>query len=148
MPTIKTNSETKFSIGGVSTGTGIADYTAATFVEVTDVEDLGEFGDEATIVPFNSVGDGRTKKAVGTRDAGDMTIVVGRVEGDAGQAAMRAAAKTNDVYAFKVEMLDGTEFYFSGPVSSAKNQFGGSDDIVKTAFTLAITSAVLEVEAA
>lgn len=146
--TISAVAKTKFYVGGVTSGQELADYEAATFIEVTDLADIGEFGDAAEIIPFKSIGEGRTKKVVGSRDAGDLEVTVGRIELDPGQQAMRAASKTSSHYDFKVVLSNGETFYFTGPVTSAKNQLGGADDIMQTVFTVALSSTVLEVASA
>lgn len=146
--TISAVAKTKFYIGGVTAGQALADYQGATFVEVKELADIGEFGDEANIITFETIGDGRVKKAVGTRDAGDLQITVARIEEDFGQQAMRAASKTSDHYDFKVTLANGETMYFTGPVSSAKNQLGGPNDVLQTVFTIAISSDVLEVASA
>lgn len=65
--TISAVAKTKLYVGGVTSGQELTDYEAATFIEVTELADIGEFGDEANIITFETIGDGRVKKAVGTR---------------------------------------------------------------------------------
>ena len=145
--TITAVAKTKVSIGGVTAGTDLTAYEAQTYTEIGEVSDIGEFGDEANVITFETIGDGRVKKAVGTRDAGDLAITVARVDTDAGQIAARAASKTSDHHDFKVVLANGETFYFTGPVSSAKNQFGGPNEVLQTVFTVAISTAITEVAA-
>ena len=137
--------ETKVHIGGVTAGQTLADYTARTdWTEITNLADIGEFGDEAQIITFETIDKGRVEKAVGTRDAGDFTFTVGRIDDDAGQMAARAASKTRDHYDVRVTLTSGEVFYFTGPVTSAKNQFGGPNEVLQTAFTVAISSPIVD----
>jgi len=83
-----------------------------------------------------------------------MSVVVGRDPLNAGQIAVRAAEKTKFAYAFKVEAADALDandtdsiFYFHALVQSAKENFGESDNVVRTNFNLGITTAIVEVPA-
>ena len=62
-------------------------YKADDYVDVGEIEDLGEFGDTFSSVTFTSLRDGRVRKYKGTADAGDLTLTVGLDNGDLGQAA-------------------------------------------------------------
>ncbi|EPM82047.1 hypothetical protein A260_28286, partial [Pseudomonas syringae pv. actinidiae ICMP 19068] len=76
---------------GLGTKTGAdteADYKQDVYVDVGEIEDLGEFGDTFSSVTFTSLKDGRVRKYKGTADAGDMTLTVGLDNGDAGQKAV------------------------------------------------------------
>jgi hypothetical protein len=146
----------KISIGGAVTSVLQATLEAATFVEVLGVENLGEFGDENETVTFTVLGDGRVRKMKGTADAGTLALVVGRDGDDAGQLALRAAAKTKSRYAIKVTLDDQitpttgnpTTFWFAAIIGSAKNSIGSANEVVKTTFNLLIDSPIYEEEAA
>ena len=145
-----TNAKSKFFIGPTGTGTVAADYTGAgvTYTEVKDITDLGSLGDEAEVVSFKTLGDGRTKKLPGSRDAGTLEVTVARDKADAGQSAMRTASADDAAHKFKCVLSDGTAFYFSGIVLSAKNELGDADNVVSTVFSVAINTAILETAAA
>ncbi|MEO4040345.1 phage tail tube protein [Hoeflea sp. CAU 1731] len=145
MSIISAVANTKLYIGDVTAGQEQSDYEAVDpWTEVKDLADIGEFGDEANIIEYETIDDARVKKAVGTRNAGDLSVTVARMEDDAGQVAMRAAAKTSNHYDFKMVLSNGEIFYFTGPISSARNQLGGANDVTQTVFTVAISSGVLE----
>lgn len=157
---ITTASGSTIAIGPATPVTGaneaaiIAAYKALTFVPVGEVQNLGEFGDEANDVTFTSLSDARVRHLKGARDAGVLALVCGRDPLDAGQIALRAAEKTNLAYAIRIIANDApdetgtpTEFYFHALVQSAKESYGEADDVVTTAFNLGITTAVFEEEA-
>lgn len=130
-------------------------YAALTpYTALGEVENIGEFGDEANAVTFLSLSAGRVRKAKGARNAGDVVITCGRDALDAGQVAMKAAEGTSFQYAFRItanDKLDANDtnsiFYFTALVGRARNTAGGADDVTKIAFTLAINSLIVEVPA-
>lgn len=152
---ITTASESKVFICATppaSTVDTAAEYAALTWIEVGEVEDMGEFGDESSDVTFASVGDGRTRHLKGVRDAGTLALVCGRDPLDAGQIALKAAEKTKYSYAIKVQAADAPSedytdsvYYFNAKVMSARDNYGTVDNVVRTTFNLGIDSAIIEV---
>jgi hypothetical protein len=118
-------------------------------VEIGEVETLGEFGDESAAVTFLSVGDARTRKLKGARDAGTLALTVGRDPLDAGQIALSAAEKTKFEYAFKIVAADApdedytdTTYYFGALVMSARENYGGADNVVRVTYSLGINTEI------
>lgn len=147
---LQTSANCKFHIGTTTAAEDLATFEADTYTAVGSIEELGEFGDQFNAVTFTSLGDGRVRKLKGTKDAGDMTLVVAFDAGDAGQTALVAASEDtgSDGYNCKVELEDGTLFYFRAQVMGARIAVGGSDNVIRRNVTLAIDSAVLMKEAA
>ena len=154
---ITTASGAKIYIGPTTAVTGATDaasitaYKALTFVEVKEVENLGEFGDKAADVTFTSLSDARVRHLKGARDAGVLSLVVGRDPFDPGQIAARAAERTKFAYAIKIVAADApdendtpTTFFFHALVQSAKENFGAADNVVKTSIDLGITTPIYE----
>lgn len=141
----------KLYIGATDVYTTINGYEGENWTEVVDVEDLGEVGDESTLITFTAIGDGRTRKFKGPRDAGDMAVVLGYNSDDPGQTALRAAETTKDAYNFKIELNDGspgspsqpTILYFRAKVMSGRFRIGTASDVVRSGVQLAVDSAVL-----
>lgn len=125
-------------------------FEADTYTEVKEVEDLGEFGDESAEITFGTIGDTRTRRFKGPRDAGVLALVCGRDPLDAGQQAVLAAEKVKDEYNLKIVANDApvggtpTTYYMRVLVMSAKNSFGAVDNVVRVTFNLAINSAIIE----
>lgn len=147
----------RFSIG---TKTGADDetaYAADTYVEVGEIEDLGEFGDTFNNVTFTSLRDGRVRKYKGTADAGDIALVVGLDNGDAGQQAVKTAHKDRSKgdYNIKITLNDGdpdaatpikpTTFYMRGKVMKNTVASGSADNVVKRNISVAINSDIIEI---
>lgn len=155
--TVQTAAGSRLFIGSVAAATvdTKAEYEALTYVEVGEIEDLGEFGDKANEIKFTSVNDRRVRKFKGSFDAGTLPLTVGFDAGDAGQVALVAAFASDNDYAFKVVLNDapqdsdgaGTHFYFRGKVMSKPVNVGNAENVVKRKFDLGINSEILEIDA-
>lgn len=155
---ITTASESKVFICStpwVNTLEDAADYAALTWIEVGEVEDMGEFGDESSDVTFSSIGDGRTRHLKGVRDAGTLSLVCGRDPLDAGQVALKAAEKTKFSYPIKIEAADAPSadysdsvYYFGAKIMSARDNYGTVDNVVRSTFQLGIDTEIIEVVSA
>lgn len=146
----------RFSLGGKTGAETEAEFKADTYVEVGEIEDLGEFGDTFSSVTFSSLSDGRVRKFKGLADAGDLTLTVGLDNGDAGQAALKVAHKdrTTGDYNIKITLNDGdpsatpaitpTTFYMRGKVMNNTVAAGTADNVVRRNVTVGINSEILE----
>lgn len=152
--TISTGSGVRLYIGGVNNNreSDLADYVADSYIEIGEVEDGGEFGDESEVVTFTSLADGRVRKLKGARDAGTMQIVVGDDTTDEGQQALEAAEAEPHDYNLKVVLNDaitlggsGSTHYFTGKVMSKRRTGIQSNSVVRRQFTIGINSAITEV---
>lgn len=153
--TIGTASGAKLFIGSANADpdTLLATYQADSYIEVGEIEDLGEFGDESTDVTFDSLSRGRTRHLKGTRNAGTMPLTVGDDMTDEGQTAMEAAEATPLDYNFKVELnnavtIGGTnsQHYFIGKVMSKRRRVGTANDVVRRVFSVGINSPITDVD--
>ena len=152
---IAATAKSKVYIGSASaTISTLAEFTADTYTEIGEVEDLGDWGAEGAEITFKSLADGHVRRRKGTIDSGKVSLVCARDPIDAGQIKARAAVEDVLPYAFKVVLSDKpsvagtpTTFYFRAVVMSAKNKFGTSDDLMKTTFEVGIDGAILEIPA-
>lgn len=146
---VNTAAGSKLSIGTKTPASDAAAYAADTYVEVGEIENIGEFGDEVSSATFTALANRRVRKFKGTYDAGDLQLSVGFDSGDVGQSALNTALKDEGSadYNFKVEFEDGDVFYFAGKVMSRRISVGSADDIVKANISIAIGTAVLEIPA-
>jgi len=152
--TINATAKSKIFIGTTLAAATLAEFEADTYIEVKEVEDLGEWGAEGTEITFKSLADSHVRRRKGTIDSGSVALVCARDPLDEGQNAARAAVEEWLPYNFKVELNDkptatgeNTVFYFRAVVMSARNNFSGADNITKTTFNLGIDGAILEVPA-
>jgi len=138
-----------------TTANSVADdastYGALTWTEIGSVESISEFGDSAQAVTYNTLKDGRTKKAKGAKDAGDVTVTCIHDPLDAGQLAMITAEGTSYEYAFKVSLADAADandtdsvFYWRARVMSKRLNPGDNNSVIKRTFALGIVSQIVE----
>lgn len=145
----------KFFIGpSVTSATDTASEFGALsgWTEVGLVETIGEYGDESSAVSFNAIGDGRTRKAKGARDAGTLAVTCAHDAEDDGQQALVAAEASYSNFAFKVVLPNrltatGTDEinYFRGLVMSKRRNVGGNDNVVRVTFNIGVNSPIIEV---
>lgn len=153
--TIFASSGAKLFIGGQNShrDTVLADYQADSYIEVGELEDLGEFGDQSDDITFTALSDGRTRHLKGPRDAGSMPIVVGDDMTDDGQAAMEAAEASPLDFNFKVVLNNatsvggqGSQHFFIGKVMSKRRNVGNATNVTRKNYTVGINSAITEVD--
>ncbi|WP_455887057.1 hypothetical protein [Pseudomonas rustica] len=146
----------RLAIGGKTGADSETAYKADTYVDVGEIEDLGEFGDTFSSVTFTSLRNGRVRKYKGTADAGDLTVTVGLDNGDAGQKAVKVAHKDRSKgdYNIKITLNDGdpdaspviapSTFYFRVKVMNNTVAPGAADNVVRRNITLGINSDIIE----
>lgn len=124
---------------------------ALAWVSIGEVEDLGEFGDEASEITFTALKNRRVRKFKGTFNAGTITSVAGSDPSDAGQAAMIAAFASDLDYPFRVMLNDKitlggtpTTLYFVGKVMSKRRNVGSVENVVRQNFPVGINSIIVE----
>lgn len=132
-----------------------ADFTAVTFVEVKKWTSMGPYGDSAQLITTDLIGEGRTKKMKGTKNAGSMANVFAIDTTDDGQIQMLAASQTLQNYAFQVELNDSDgkpgaknslrQFY--GLVMQAQEAGGGANTVQTMNATVEINSNIVTVPA-
>jgi hypothetical protein len=131
-----------------------AAYAGLTWVEIGDVESLGDYGDEAPILTAQTLQDERVFKAKGARDAGTLVVTCLDKPDDAGQIAAIAAEATKYNYPIKVVLpnrltIAGTDEveYFIGLVTSKRKTVGDNSSFIRRMFNIAINSKITTVAA-
>lgn len=150
----------KFYIGTAldtkTTNFTAVDFTSITWVEVAKWTEAGPMGDTAALITSQIISQGRDEKQKGTRNAGSMQNVFASLPTDPGQIALIAAEKTDDNYAFKVELNDKPAVgaapknslrYFVGLVMSAQETAGGANTVRNLNSTVEINSNIVSVAA-
>lgn len=128
-------------------------FEALTWVQVKGVGSVGETGNTTNILTYDTWDTDVIQKAKGQTDAGSPEIEITPLIGDAGQAALRAAAATNYNYAFKVTTNDapevggtGTIRYNRGLVSGPREPNGRNEDFVLEVYTLGLQQKQIKVQ--
>ena len=150
---------TKIYIGGTkatqTTDFVASDFSGESWTEIDGWETMGAIGDAAQSIVTQLVNRGRDLKQKGTRNAGSMQNNFAIVNGDAGQAAMKAAEASTSNYAFRVVYDDvpsggstPTTQYFIGLVMTWQDQGGGANTVRMKQGTIEINSNIVQVDAA
>jgi hypothetical protein len=123
------------------------------WVEVEEIEDLGERGDSAEEIVFTAVGNRRARKLKGPRNAGTQALVVGRDPLDDGQQELVAAEATDFNRAFKTVYSDKVDAshtdsveYYAGLVMSKPTNLGNVSNVTRRTFNVAINTGIYDVE--
>jgi hypothetical protein len=122
-----------------------AAYEALTYVEVPNVVSTPAMAVEDNIISQDYLSTDVSQKQKGFANVTDGELVVGYTAGDAGHAAMIAAAQSRIQYAFKSELSDSpnpvtttnTVRYTRGFVGGGGDAGGGGEDFVNLTFSLA-----------
>lgn len=133
-----------------------ADFDAVTWTEIKGWVQMGAHGDAAALVSSDQIGNKRTKKGKGNRNAGSMENNFDVVADDPGQLALVAAEKTDDNYPFRIVYNDApmtgiapapSEHMFIGLVMTTQRQGGGANDPRRMGGTIEINSNLVFVPA-
>lgn len=141
------------NINDLSDAQALAAFLEDSYIEVGEVEDLGEYGDQSEDVTFASLRDARTRHFKGTRDAGTAAITVGHDITDEGQLAMIAAEASHLDFNIKIVANDaitlggdGSEDYFYGKVMSKRKNVGNVNNVVRGNYAVGINSRIVTQE--
>lgn len=150
---VNTGSGTRISIGPRLSAKLTTDAAAAltllkaiTYVEVGEVESIGDYGDTTNDVSFAALAAGRAEHLKGLKDGGTTDLTIGFDAGDAGQLALVDAYndRSRFDYPIKVEYVDGNVDYFAAKVMGNKKTGITTGDVVKRVVTLGVNSDIVE----
>ncbi|WP_219061419.1 phage tail tube protein [Pseudomonas sp. UMAB-08] len=154
---INTGANTRISIGvrlaaklPATSAAAITLLSALTYIEIGEMESIGDYGDTINDVTFSALASGRATHLKGLADAGSVELSIGFDAGDAGQLALVAAFQDRSQYDYpiKVEYVDGLVDYFAAKVMSNKKTGISVEGVVKRTVTLGINSEIYEVPVA
>jgi hypothetical protein len=122
---------------------------AVTYVEVGEVESIGDYGDTINDVTFAGLAAGRAQHLKGLADAGSSELSIGFDAGDAGQLAIVQAFidRSRFDYPIKVVYVDNNIDYFAAKVMSNKKTGISVEGVLKRTVTLGINSEIYAVPA-
>lgn len=140
MAEFMTGADTALKIGTTSTAPATqtkAGYEALTWVEVANVESIGEIGAESAIASFTAL-KGGVRKRKGSANFGTLTVTVGRDATDAGHIRMVSAADPSefDPFPIHIQFQDQSSVYCMALVTSYKAGVPGADSVIMSTFNL------------
>lgn len=154
--TIQTMSGAKLSISASLPATyDAAGYgaTGVAFTEIGEVENFGEHGGTANVSTFTNVDDATVQKLKGAKDYGTLSLTIGNVPSDAGQALIDTAFESTSRYSAKIVYpagdgeATGEIHYLDMLVTRRVWQDGAVDDVRRLAVDLAVCRKPVVVDA-
>jgi hypothetical protein len=117
-----------------------AGYSATTMVYtlISSIENFGNHGVTATITEFTDIATATVTKAKGSKNYGTMSMTLGSIPSDAGQAMLDTASESNARYSAKLTYPSGAIHYMEVLVAKAEFQDGAVNDVQKRNVDLAI----------
>jgi hypothetical protein len=148
---VSTSSQCTIAIGpAVTSATDTAaEFAALSYQNISQIRDMGEFGDASNDVQAAHLGDGRALHNKGVFDAGTMTVVMSYDRTDTGQDALVAALSSTSNYAFRITLNDGvdpTTVYFRGQVMRYRIGVAGADNAIPATAEIGINSVLFTAE--
>jgi hypothetical protein len=127
----------------------VAGYSALTYTEINNVEQLGAFGATQEVVNFQPL-KGELQKYKGPNNSGAIQPSIAHDDADAGQTLLRTAADdaTSKLYAFRVTYADGARRFFQGRVFGYPETVGAANSMLMANPSIEISSKVIKAPAA
>jgi len=123
-----------------------AGYSALTFTEIGQVEKIGTMGASYAKTEFQPLF-GPKQKYKGSADYGALTPSLAHDEGDPGQAILRAAADSPDLFSFRVVYPTGAKRFFQGRVFGSPETVDSADALLTVTPTIEICTKIVKVAA-
>ncbi len=122
--------------------------TDLVFTPVGEIENYGNHGVNATISTFIPVDTAVVAKVKGSKDYGNMALMIGNLPSDAGQAIVKTASESNAHHSVKITYPDGIVHYLDVLVHKFEYQDGSVNDVQKISVEFAVCRKPVEVAAA
>lgn len=115
------------------------DISAMVFTPIGKVESIGNHGMSATVTEFTPVDTATVNKIKGAKNYGNMSLVIGSVPGDVGQALLKTASENGNIhYSIELRYPDGEFHYLDALVTKFEYVDGSVNDVQKINVDLAI----------
>tara|TARA_R110000782_G_scaffold231432_1_gene317750 strand:+ start:143 stop:595 length:453 start_codon:yes stop_codon:yes gene_type:complete len=142
MTDVTKNTGTTVGISAVLPTTYDADgstgYASLTFIDIGEVVDISELSKTYTAISHQPVGQEYPDKIKDIFDIDDITITMGKVTANTGQAAIQTALGSANSVAFKVTLPSGDYANFTGKVMKAGIGGISSGSISTTSVNIAV----------
>ena len=116
----------------------LAGYTAVTMTAIAEVIDVGELAKMWNVVSHQAVGRAYPQKLKDTYDIANITLTLGRVSSDTGQALLQTALASSASYSFELTLPSGDYANVTGKVIKAGIGAVASGNVETTIVELAI----------
>jgi len=114
------------------------DVSSLVFSPIGQVETYENHGMTAAVTEFTPVDTAVVTKVKGSKNYGDMSLVIGYIPADAGQALLKTASESNARYSVEIRYPDNSFHYLEVMVSKFEYVDGSVNDVQKINVDLAI----------
>lgn len=114
------------------------DLSSIVFTKLGQVESVGPHGVNASVSEFTPVDTAVVAKVKGSKNYGALSVVLGSIPSDAGQAILKAAVESNAHYSLELRYPDSEYHYLDVLVTKLEYQDGSVNDVQKLAVDFAI----------
>ncbi len=121
--------------------------TDIVWTAIGQIENFGNHGGSKTITEFTDVEQGVVTKVAGSKNYGNMSLMMANIPTDSGQALLDAAFESTAHYSVKMTYPSGRIHYMDALIAKNENQDGAANDIQKVAVDLAISRRPVKVAA-
>lgn len=112
--------------------------TTLTYSAIGQIESYGDHGVTAAITEFTPVDTATVAKVKGSKNYGNMSLVIGCLPSDAGQDIVQTAAESTSHYSLKLTYPDTSVHYMDVLVSKFVDLGGSVNDVHKISCEFAI----------
>ena len=123
----------------------IAGFSALVFVDVGQIETMGEFGGSSQVIEFTGLTDVVVQKFKGSFNAGTIAVGLGKDITDVGQILLEAGAipTENGVHSVEVTDANGDILYFTCIVTGYTTNIADVNSVIKSTSNLEINNEVI-----
>lgn len=118
------------------------------WVEVAELDSIGEYGPTTSIKSRTPLKTGITEKRGGTVDYGDMALESAMVRGDAGHQALETARKSRALGSWRINYPDGTKECGEAIVASYIRKPGDAESYLNAGINLALSGEIVTIDPA
>lgn len=149
MPATQSVGSTLSIVEGAPASYDDTGFAALTFVEVSEITEVPQFGGSAQVITHIPLKTGIIDKTVGSIDYGEMTVPMAGLWTDSGQAALKAGfdgADARKVHSVEIDTELG-QLYFTAKITGVQYTPGDANSNLMNSVTLALTGKIVEVDA-
>lgn len=114
------------------------------WIEVGEIENIGEISLTYTQVNHKTLNQRRTNKKKGSYDIDIVVIKLAKIVTDLGQQILKTAIDEKKAYIFMLHLSDYGRMYFYSKLSAASTALTGVNTICGISFSLMFTSSILD----
>lgn len=112
--------------------------TSMVYTQIKEVESIGPHGVTAALTEFTPIDTAVVAKVKGSKNYGNVALVMGYLPSDAGQDILEAAAESYAHYSVKITYQDTSVHYLDVLVTKDEIQDGAVNDVQKRNSEMAI----------